>query len=1093
MRETEDDSDHEEDNPRLRMRDAPARDQLPDRGTVHAVFYRSFLQSILDVHEGVSPLSSDGVVTAGLITAQLNKYGRRLPRVSTALRKYHTHCFQSPVPDVSLSEAWNALKAQEVQVWWSQKSGNDIDRQASHHIEVASNERNDDDLFLVTEEIYIDKHDPRHDFKVTFLKQSDLPNIHSQGVLIFSADHWRSLNVRELTYNDYFLACDEQEYTTLLNFVTRLHVISSPSCVSVALDGRLFVADFIAMVHSPTDSRADLPARIVIQSLGDYLKTHQELFRGLQEVSVSGPRGASVLTYLATQAQLRKFMSALERACHDWESPILNIDWAARIRNYTSLESPRICKAALDLCIKACMMRESSAVSESEGVAAAREAFKVCILGNPITSPKHVLYILPSPNKPLVPTNPDEYIICSIRSRIDSEFCGHDLFQRWGDGSHQIGFDCTIRASEAGHMEKLCSEIRRLFNADLIMHKDGPQNSGPVLRTASSILYCLRELNLIKDDNFDQETLSVIGLCETNYRMWPLFTKVWSGRPLIDLHDFLMKPYGQSQSYDQEAEISISKLAVCSITCCAIAILHEAHYWKGRESSVLGAQIFLKNSYLDVPEASMVVNAVLKGLQTADGSLVQAVLGTTKETYASNNLGIGLKAATNRHTLIVSNTPDAINARNTPSCSCVVCVAVATTQFNGTWRMDLIRSDLTETVPSLGLMRQPSEGAAELLAALVVARSLFISQRNSNYVIHNAPQPNTEERYVRLSTFGTLSATVIQADPLPYDSDRRIRGFHQQFNFQNSAPAETQDEVIEAYWNSDDENSVDRVRQAMIIGAQSTNIDMDVFPFFDAGAADWERYSGTTESSNPVRHAKFTWPGWLCEMIVREAHGHVPDGTAHWTAVRAISLAEANKTAPHGNETERCATEGPQPLRTTSARNKSSVLQPHPGYRWPLENTPKLDEIVLLDAQEKARVCVTMENIALLKPQPIFASHIWETPWHPDVTGRQLSEILSWKDSRYIWLDYLCLPQGARTPSEDVRFRSTLGRLSALQSHMVTRTLKGEYDKRDWERRGWTSVEAIVGDVLLHSAKLCSDTFNSTTRWLRYSFDLEFA
>jgi hypothetical protein len=920
-------------------------------------------------------------------------------------------------------------------------------------------------MFLVTEEIYAGRHGSRHNFRVDLVKQSDLPDIRSQGVFAFTVEHWKALNVRELTYNDYFLACDEQEYTTFLNFIARLHVINSPSYMAVAQDGRLFLADIMAMVYSPTDSQADSPAQNEVQRLLDYLQDHQRMFKDLQAVTVSGPQGTHVSTYLATQTQLRKLMRALERACRETESPISNLNWAVRISNYAKFKFPGICKAALDLCIEACKIREFNADNEREGLAATHDGSDIRVFGNLASPPKHMLYTALSHiyDRTHVPTNRDEYVICSIRSRIDSDMCGHHEWQRFGNGSHDIGFDCTIRAGEAGHMKKLCSEIRRLFNGDLILHRDAQRNSGPILRTASSILFCLRELDLIQDDNFDQENLSIVGLCKTNYYVWPVFTQAWSGRVLIQLHEFLMKPNGQSQSYNQEAEISISKLVVVSITCCAIAILHEAHYWKGRESSVLEAHMFLRNSHLGVPEASMVVNVVLKELWTADLHLFEAVLGTTKEIYAKKSFGVGLKAVTDRHPLIVSNTPDAINARKRPPCSCVVCVTVATTQFHGTWRTDLIRSNLVDALPNLGLIREPWNGAVELLSALAMSRSVFVSQRNINYVLHNASEADAEETRMRLSNITTVEASSLRADPLPYESNRGIRAYYQQFEYDNSAPSETKDEVIEAYWNSDSEDAVDRVRQAMIIGAQSTNIDMATYPLFDAGA-DWARYSGDG-SANTVRHATFTWPGWLCEMVVREAHEHIPAGTAHWAAVRAVNLAEAEEGTTHVDEAEKDPTEILQTRRATSGRNKSSILQPHPGYKWPLQRTPKPDEIVLIDVQEKQRVCMTLEEIAELKPPPLFASHIWETPWHPDPTGRQLSQILGWQKSGYIWLDYLCLPQGARTEEEDARFKRTLGCLSALQSCMDTKTIQDEYDKRDWERRGWTIVEALIGDV----------------------------
>lgn len=114
------------------------------------------------------------------------------------------------------------------------------------------------------------------------------------------------------------------------------------------------------------------------------------------------------------------------------------------------------------------------------------------------------------------------------------------------------------------------------------------------------------------------------------YDTWSLFNKARGYRPLKTLHDFLMCPRDQHASYEQDAEVTISRLAALSIGCCAAAVFNQANLDQGRRAGVLHSPLFLKNSKLHVPEASMVVNIILKVLQNATYSLLSTVLGTQR-------------------------------------------------------------------------------------------------------------------------------------------------------------------------------------------------------------------------------------------------------------------------------------------------------------------------------------------------------------------------------------------------------------------------------------------------------------------------------
>lgn len=58
---------------------------------VRAIFYRSFLESVMSSHDRVAQLLESGV-----IMSQTSKYRKQTKRVSSAMRKYYTHYFLCP-------------------------------------------------------------------------------------------------------------------------------------------------------------------------------------------------------------------------------------------------------------------------------------------------------------------------------------------------------------------------------------------------------------------------------------------------------------------------------------------------------------------------------------------------------------------------------------------------------------------------------------------------------------------------------------------------------------------------------------------------------------------------------------------------------------------------------------------------------------------------------------------------------------------------------------------------------------------------------------------------------------------------------------
>lgn len=438
------------------------------RPAVRAIFFRSFLESLLAADQRVSYSLENGV-----IVTQVNKYGRQIRRVNDAMHAYYSHFSLSPQPDISFRSALESLEAVHAQ--------GDAPKFGELATEAALNA--EDDLILVTEEIYTTEsvhhsyeEQSRHNFIMQYVNTSNVVGLQSQGVLSLVAEQWKSFNVADMTYYDYHLAFDEQPYTTFLNFIARLHVITSPSCVSVAADGRLFVADSLAIIYSPNDSLLDAPGCDRVNSLLEFTKTQPELNKELEPITVHGPGNTKVATYLATPAQLHRVMLALERECRRRVNPSLEYNWAIRTRNYVLVTLPIVRKASIKLAIELCKASKlpPTATTPTDSGASTFDGdsnFVIKLTDGSRTSLQAKYFISSDQiwERSEEESDPDEYVLCSIRASIDSGHCGcSGPFERWGDDRHKIGFDCTIRADKWVYAKQLTSELRHLFQGDLI-------------------------------------------------------------------------------------------------------------------------------------------------------------------------------------------------------------------------------------------------------------------------------------------------------------------------------------------------------------------------------------------------------------------------------------------------------------------------------------------------------------------------------------------------------------------------------------------------------------------------------------------------
>lgn len=998
---------------------------------VRAIFYRSFLDSVMSSHDRVAQL-----LEAGVVMSQTSKYRRQTKRVSDAMHKYYTHYFLCP--HKSFREALQSFPV------------------AAPTSEFKSQ------LTLVTEEV--PPMTEFHTFDARTVSVEEAARLQNEGVLVLTGDYWKFMG-QDHTYYDYFLVYDEQKYTTFLDFIARLHIITSSNHLAVTADDRMLVADSLALMYSPYDSVSDMPALERRVGLMDFLNNRPDLVKALELEPIAITwQNRSLSTYLATPFALRRVLIALEQQCIERslaatneETKIVESNWGVRVRNYLTYQFPALCQGSL-------------AAPFARDIPRPLEFSDIQIITKTKLRPRPKRVVVGMEKLNLDGLQKDEYVICSMSFMLCSAQCGCQRTQ-----FEPLHMEFPIRVALLPVARSLQIAIEDLFqdNLPLIqLGRDGISRASlPMFRAANKILSALSQLGLVAPENFDQDNQAIVHMGKIEFPVMPLVPIMRSRAPLTRLHHYLKN--NERRMERVAAEVIAGRLTALSIACCATSILHEAEKREGLRESVLTFNVF-GESMLGVADASMVVNVVLRTLDTASFQLLSAVLGTAEESFVDSRIAPELAAAANLHPMILASHPGAISG---VSCGCVVCIAVATTR-SGTWNRSLLRPKLLRSEARLTL---PSweNGVVKLLCKMVLPQRAFIAQRSFSYILHNAPESSS-------SSEPDISPRPGPSSALDLD--------------------ETRNEWLTAMWDSKNDAAASRVRSAMIIGAQAT------------GVLATKIFSPNLPST--ICRARFLWPGWLCSLICKEAQGQVPKGTSHWAATQAIWITPLSEIATQRDEREACGSAQSSPrsgssssrrensgeeviyihantssshesssipstisvdtsaslasvLPSTGPRNKKQILQgkskvcqPHPVYSWPLERLPAEDEIVLIDLAEQKRVCLTIAAIAEMKSPPVFVSHVWETPWHPDPCGRQMGTAVQKCESyRYLWVDYVSLPQGDKNDAEKLRFRKTLMNLQALQSRMKTIAPDDEYDRTEWQRRGWCIVEAIVGDL----------------------------
>lgn len=124
--------------------------------------------------------------------------------------------------------------------------------------------------------------------------------------------------------------------------------------------------------------------------------------------------------------------------------------------------------------------------------------------------------------------------------------------------------------------------------------------------------------------------------------------------------------------------------------------------------------------------------------------------------------------------------------------------------------------------------------------------------------------------------------------------------------------------------------------------------------------------------------------------------------------------------------------------------------------------------------QEAEQLGLLASGTSLQRPH-YFVSHRWDAPDHPDPTGWQIDALHQFAAEQeghermpcYFWYDFICLPQGSRTSSEEQIFRAGLQKLNDLSVGCKTIALvSGTGDALDDFRqqllRGWILCEMMV-------------------------------
>ena len=108
----------------------------------------------------------------------------------------------------------------------------------------------------------------------------------------------------------------------------------------------------------------------------------------------------------------------------------------------------------------------------------------------------------------------------------------------------------------------------------------------------------------------------------------------------------------------------------------------------------------------------------------------------------------------------------------------------------------------------------------------------------------------------------------------------------------------------------------------------------------------------------------------------------------------------------------------------------------------------------------------------LKKDEFCIVSHRWMDKEEPDSDGTQLKAIQQYlsdhKEVKYVWFDYCCMPQGAKTPSEKVHFKWMLENINILYLGVNVLILVDlSYFSRFWTQyEAWLSMQTATEEGL---------------------------
>lgn len=97
----------------------------------------------------------------------------------------------------------------------------------------------------------------------------------------------------------------------------------------------------------------------------------------------------------------------------------------------------------------------------------------------------------------------------------------------------------------------------------------------------------------------------------------------------------------------------------------------------------------------------------------------------------------------------------------------------------------------------------------------------------------------------------------------------------------------------------------------------------------------------------------------------------------------------------------------------------------------------------------------------------LAVSYIWSSPEHPDEDGSQADSLRKFLTNSphilLVWIDWCCLPQMPRSPSETVEFQTGLSRVNMIYlSCGVLKIINSQYLSRFWPQfEAWLSYRRI--------------------------------